>query len=198
MNPPRPSLTRLLPLPPPCCTGVVVCWGFRFAFTKQWYPVLSLKDTNTGRAHALLGKDLVVWRDAQERWTCFDDRCPHRAAPLTEGRVEKDGSLLCAYHAWRFDSDGKCLSIPQSNRESADKAQPAACAKVYPTQVAQGLIWVWGENGPDAGLESALTQPALIPELSDAEGLESGRIAAAPVGHRDVPYGWDTFMENVL
>lgn len=57
---------------------------------------------------------------------------------------------------------------------------------------------MWGENGPDAGLESALTQPALIPELSDAEGLESGRIAAAPVGHRDVPYGWDTFMENVL
>lgn len=42
----------------------------------------------------VLGKDLVVWRDAQEHWTCFDDRCPHRAAPLTEGRVEKDGSLL--------------------------------------------------------------------------------------------------------
>ncbi|CAN0539734.1 unnamed protein product, partial [Scytosiphon promiscuus] len=62
-----------------------------------------------------------------------------------------------------------------------------------PIQVAQDLIWVWGENGPDAGLESALTQPALIPELSD-----SGRIVPAPVGHRDLPYGWDTFMENVL
>lgn len=57
---------------------------------------------------------------------------------------------------------------------------------------------MWGENGPESGLESALAQPALIPELSDAEGLESGRIAAAPVGHRDLPYGWDTFMENVL
>lgn len=57
---------------------------------------------------------------------------------------------------------------------------------------------MWGDNGPDAGLESALNQPALIPELSDAEGLESGRIVAAPVGHRDLPYGWDTFMENVL
>ncbi|CAM9766080.1 unnamed protein product, partial [Hapterophycus canaliculatus] len=60
----------------------------------QWYPVLSVKDTDPGRAHALLGKDLVVWQDKEERWTCFDDRCPHRAAPLTEGRVEEDGSLL--------------------------------------------------------------------------------------------------------
>lgn len=42
----------------------------------------------------LLGKELVLWRDGQGRWTCFDDRCPHRAAPLTEGRVEKDGSLM--------------------------------------------------------------------------------------------------------
>lgn len=43
----------------------------------------------------LLGKDLVAWRNKEGRWTCFDDRCPHRAAPLTEGRVdEKDGNLM--------------------------------------------------------------------------------------------------------
>ncbi|CAN0541269.1 unnamed protein product, partial [Ectocarpus sp. 8 AP-2014] len=42
----------------------------------------------------LLGKNLVVWRNKEGRWSCFDDRCPHRAAPLTEGRIEDDGSLL--------------------------------------------------------------------------------------------------------
>lgn len=43
-------------------------------------------------------------------------------------------SHRCAYHAWRFDADGKCLSIPQSGRGGKDESQPAACAKVYPTQ----------------------------------------------------------------
>ena len=43
----------------------------------------------------------------------------------------------CAYHGWRFDSDGKCLSIPQSERGGKDEAQAAACTKVYPTQVRQ-------------------------------------------------------------
>eukprot|EP00752_Nemacystus_decipiens_P010518 g9366.t1 len=171
-----------------------------FDWNKQWYPMLSLKDTDPSRAHAvqLLGKDLVVWRDKEERWTCFDDRCPHRAAPLTEGRVEDDGSLLCAYHAWRFDADGKCLSIPQSDSGGRDEAQPKACAKVYPTQVAQDMIWVWGENGPDAALESALTPAQLIPELDDKEGLASGKVSPANVGANDLAYGWDTFMENVV
>ncbi|CAN0156420.1 unnamed protein product, partial [Laminaria digitata] len=63
---------------------------------QQWYPVLAVKSTDPGRAHAVqvLGKDLVVWRNNEGTWATFDDRCPHRAAPLTEGRVEKDGSLM--------------------------------------------------------------------------------------------------------
>ena len=45
-------------------------------------------------SNQLLGKDLVVWKNTEGTWATFDDRCPHRAAPLTEGRVEKDGSLM--------------------------------------------------------------------------------------------------------
>ncbi|KAL6745255.1 Rieske [2Fe-2S] iron-sulfur domain-containing protein, partial [Haematococcus lacustris] len=58
------------------------------------------------------GKDLVVWRDGSNTWRAFQDMCPHRLAPLSEGRVEADGSLLCAYHAWRFDGSGACTAIP--------------------------------------------------------------------------------------
>lgn len=61
-------------------------------------------------------------------------------------------------------------------------------------QVAQDMVWVWGENGPDAALESALTPAQLIPELDDKEGLASGRVSPANVGQNDLAYGWDTFM----
>ena len=63
-------------------------------------------------------------------------------------------------------------------------------------QVVQGLIWVWGDNGRDAGLESALTPAVLVPELNDAEALESGRVIALSYYHRDLPYAWETCMEN--
>ena len=65
-------------------------------------------------------------------------------------------------------------------------------------QVAQGLIWVWGENSLNAGLESAVTPAPLIPELDDVEGIESGRVNTGAVYQRDLPYAWETFMENVL
>lgn len=65
-------------------------------------------------------------------------------------------------------------------------------------QVAQDLIWVWAENGPDAGLESTLTPPLLLPALADAKAVEDGRVLPQPVGHRDVAYGWDTLMENIV
>lgn len=60
------------------------------------------------------------------------------------------------------------------------------------------MIWVWGENSPDAGLESALTHPALIPELGDTEGLRSGKVVPGSASQRDLPYGWDTWAENVM
>jgi phenylpropionate dioxygenase-like ring-hydroxylating dioxygenase large terminal subunit len=42
----------------------------------------------------------VLWRDAAAAWRCFEDRCPHRAAPLSQGRLER-GALQCNYHgAW--------------------------------------------------------------------------------------------------
>lgn len=59
-------------------------------------------------------------------------------------------------------------------------------------------MWVWGDNGPDAALESALTPPQLISDLEDKEGLESGRVQPANVGMNNVAHGWDTMMDNLL
>jgi len=101
----------------------------QFEWTKQWYPVGVTNFLDPSRPHAftLLGRELVLWnngptveqpkkfglfkRSKQKqigKWRAFVDSCPHRAAPLSEGRVEDSGELLCAYHAWRFDSSVSC------------------------------------------------------------------------------------------
>lgn len=65
-------------------------------------------------------------------------------------------------------------------------------------QVAQGIVWVWGENGPDAALESLLSKPALVSALEDKEGIKSGRVVPGALVQRDLAYSWDTFMENIM
>lgn len=52
----------------------------------------------------LLGEALVVWKDPKGGWKAFADRCPHRWAPLSEGRVDQEtGRLQCIYHGWEFE-----------------------------------------------------------------------------------------------
>ena len=169
-----------------------------FQWTKQWYPVAvaDFLDPSCPHSIQLLGKDLVLWRDGDKKWRCFDNFCPHRGAPLSEGRIEPDGTLLCAYHAWRFNREGKCLSIPQSldkQTESKNSSNSDSCAIAYPTQERQGLVWVWAESGSQAQLESKLKDPRLVPELEQ----KSDRVVKLFWYVRDLPYGWDFFMENV-
>jgi len=94
-------------------------------------------------------------------WQCYRihiDNLPlltaPRLAPLSEGRVESDGTLSCAYHGWRFASDGRCTTIPQAaddiKAEATACASRRSCARVYPCKEAYGLIWVWGEAGEGA------------------------------------------------
>ncbi len=170
-----------------------------FQWTKQWYPVAVVEHIDPSHPHKiqLLGKDLVLWRDGENTWRCFDDVCPHRLVPLSEGRIESDGTLLCAYHAWRFDGEGNCVKIPQSKDEATEAknvANPKACAISYPVKELQGLLWVWGESGNQAKVESELRKPRLIPELED----KSDRVLKLYWYQRDLPFGWDFYMENVM
>lgn len=190
-----------------------------YAFKKQWYPLVVVDMLDEKKPHpvSLLGERLVVWKDGQGEWRVFEDRCPHRAAPLSEGRVEEDGTLMCAYHAWRFDSEGNCAAIPQAADPETQQrivGNPRACATKRPSFVSQGLVWAWGESGPDALMESMAVEPSVVPEMlgtgpsgpapgeTDAETGDAvpwnGGAYRNSWQCRDLPYGWAAFFENAI
>eukprot|EP01023_Acetabularia_acetabulum_P045562 TRINITY_DN4626_c0_g1_i1.p1 TRINITY_DN4626_c0_g1~~TRINITY_DN4626_c0_g1_i1.p1 ORF type:complete len:530 (-),score=73.31 TRINITY_DN4626_c0_g1_i1:1081-2670(-) len=167
-----------------------------FSWSKQWYPIQVLVHLDGSRPTAvqLLGKDLVLWRDGEGKWACFEDACPHRLVPLSEGRIETDGTLQCAYHAWRFNAKGECVKIPQAEAEMADKlcGNEKGCANVYPTQEKYGLLWVWGESGKNASLECLLKSPVVPP------ALETAQINVKQWMFQDLPYSQEFLLENAL
>ncbi|KAJ1636192.1 hypothetical protein T492DRAFT_587794 [Pavlovales sp. CCMP2436] len=77
-----------------------------FEWTKQWYPIAAVEYLDDEKPHAikLLGMDLVIWNDGAVEGATKTTRC--EMAPLSEGRVEETGELLCAYHGWRYDGTG--------------------------------------------------------------------------------------------
>ena len=81
------------------------------ALLRQWHPVaLADEITDEPTQVVVCGRRLVIARLA-DGVAVLPDMCPHRNAPLSEGRVV-DGHLECPYHGWRFGADGGCRFIP--------------------------------------------------------------------------------------
>jgi len=82
---------------------------------RFFHPVLPIKDLGKApRRVVVAGQRLALWRDGAGRARAVADACPHRAAPLSMGKVQPDGRLACRYHGWSFDGEGggHCPSQP--------------------------------------------------------------------------------------
>jgi len=113
-----------------------------------WYPLVESRRIGARRpiGVARLGTRFVLWRARDGKVVCLPDRCPHRAAILSTGKL-RDGCLECPYHGLRFDQRGKCVLIP-ANGVGAEVPQGFDMAPLR-VQEAHGLIWYWhGDTEP--------------------------------------------------
>jgi phenylpropionate dioxygenase-like ring-hydroxylating dioxygenase large terminal subunit len=121
---------------------------------NQWYVVLNSKQVKKNPIGVTrLGEKMVFWRDDNGKVACAVDRCPHRGAQLSIGKVS-NGNLQCPFHGFEFDSSGKCVLIPAEGRIS----QPPAAMHLeqYPTYEAHDFIWIWWGDEPEDDLEQPL------------------------------------------
>lgn len=104
-----------------------------------WHPVAQPQDVAAVPVAArLLDEEIVLWRDGEGVVHAWADRCPHRGAKLSLGRVE-EGRLECAYHGWQFASSARCVKVPAL----PGFTPPAAhCAQAYEAREAYGMVWV--------------------------------------------------------
>ncbi|WP_333165278.1 Rieske 2Fe-2S domain-containing protein [Microcoleus sp. Pol12B4] len=165
-----------------------------FNFFEHWYPMIPLEDLDPKQPTSvtLLGLRLVIWKSkSSETFQVFLDRCPHRLAPLSEGRIDDEtGNLMCSYHGWQFDEQGICTHIPQAeNPELVSKNKENLCAVALPVRQQQDLLWIW----PDAksSEQAANTPLPLSPQIDATQGFVWSSFV------RDLEYDWETLVENV-
>ena len=165
-----------------------------FNFFQHWYPISPLEDLNPLEPTAvqLLGLHLVVWKPpSSPTYQVFLNQCPHRLAPLSEGRVdEKTGELMCSYHGWQFDAQGFCTRIPQAENPDLVTRNPQNfCVTVFPCQEVKDLLWVWPDS--DSVELAAKTPLPLSPQIDASQGFVWSSFV------RDLEYDWQTLVENV-
>lgn len=165
----------------------------------------------TARSTSLLAGGPASTHDVQVDsgggWRAFYDRCPHRFAALSEGRLDISTGvprLQCVYHGWTFGGSGECTRIPQAPAGEAGSPGlgapgPAACATPLPTTVVGGILfgWLGGSVGapPSAVAATAAEAAAAPPPAAVADGRGAVILSSYT---RELPIAFTSLLENVV
>lgn len=112
-------------------------------------------------ARTLLDEPLVLYRDAGGTPRALADRCPHRFAPLSMGKLCDGGATVqCPYHGLRFDGGGACVYNPHGD----GRIPQAAKVRSYPVVERWSALWIWMGDAQRADAELIPAFPFNDPE----------------------------------
>ena len=132
-------------------------------------------------ARTLLDEPLAFFRDSAGKAVALGDRCPHRFAPLSRGKIIDD-TVQCPYHGLRFGTDGRCIHNPHG------PVPAVARVKSYPLLERYGLIWIWMGDAHKADA-AALADFSVIADTENY-AVVSGTLA--------IPANYELVTDNLL
>ncbi len=104
---------------------------------RQWIEIGSVAQVPPLGARVVTTPkgDIAVFRASDDRLFALQNRCPHKAGPLSEGIVHGH-HVTCPLHNWVIElSTGEAV------------APDLGCAPVVPLKVVDGVIWLELELG---------------------------------------------------
>lgn len=129
---------------------------------NQWYAVMEGDRIRPGQVVSAvrLGKRLAFFRTQDGKAHAVEDKCAHRGARLSQGKVMGD-HIACPFHGLVYSPEGNCTFIPANGLANQEDIKRFHVAP-YPVEEKGGMIFLWYGDGPAQG------HPDLFSEL---EGL---------------------------
>ena len=153
---------------------------------NTWYVAAWANEVAPGRifARALLDEPIAMYRGPNGQPYALQDRCPHRFAPLSMGRLCDGGQFLqCGYHGLRFDGAGQCVHNPHGD----GRIPKGAVVRSYPLVERHSLLWIWMGDPKQAN-------PDLIPNF---DCLDPERWVVGS-GYLNVKGNYELETDNIL
>lgn len=106
-----------------------------------WYVAAEPEELVNGPcSRKILNNQIAIFKTESGKLVAVEDRCPHRYAPLSKGRIEGE-VIRCGYHGACFDSQGRTVSIP-----GQENIPDSNLLRSYPLVEKYGYIWIWMGN----------------------------------------------------
>lgn len=153
---------------------------------NAWYVGLWADELPEGKLvhQTILNEPVVFFRKEDGSPAAIVDRCSHRFAPLSMGKLLPGNRVQCGYHGLEFDSMGKCVHNPHGNCSI-----PAAShLKGYPVVERHKFIWIWMGDG--------VADPSKIPDYSCLDTSPDEHITDA--GYLMIKAHYELIVDNLL
>ena len=115
---------------------------------NAWYVAMWAADLAPGQlvSRTILSEPIVFFRKEDGTVAGITDRCSHRFAPLSLGKLMPGDRIQCIYHGLEFAADGACVKNPHGNCT----VPAAAHLRGYTVVERHTLVWIWmGDKTPD-------------------------------------------------
>ncbi|PKW16345.1 Rieske 2Fe-2S domain-containing protein [Saccharopolyspora spinosa] len=109
---------------------------FCVGFSTEWLP-------GVVQTRPFMGEDLVIYRTRSGKLRASRPYCPHLGAHLGAGGTVDGEHLVCPFHKFSFDVDGKCVRTPFG-------PPPRASLSLVEITEAYGIVWAWHHHNGDA------------------------------------------------
>ncbi|MEO0061607.1 MAG: hypothetical protein RLZZ08_167 [Pseudomonadota bacterium] len=162
-------------------------------FASSWQVVCHVSDIpGAGDWHGLdyIGESVIVVRGVDQVVRAFTNVCRHRGSRIVDGSSGCAKKLVCPYHAWTYDLDGRLTGVPDSaSYPGLDKGQHGLAPVAL--EIWRGFIFVrLKDEGPSVAQMMAPYEAQVEPyRFEDLRAL--GRVTMRP---RDV--NWKNIGDN--
>jgi phenylpropionate dioxygenase-like ring-hydroxylating dioxygenase large terminal subunit len=145
---------------------------------------------------------MVMVRKADGSSAVLYNRCPHRGVQLCGARYGNTGSsLVCSYHAWSFNLDGRIRSIPLSKGYEGTRLTKDSpdCSIKSAARVDRYRGFVFASLSADGPSLREFLGEARVAFDDMCDRSPVGEVEVVPVCHRMMQQSnWKFFMENQL
>ena len=139
---------------------------------------------------------IIVVKDADGELRAFHNVCRHRGTELLEGCGNAGKTIICPYHNWAYNLDGRLRGVP-AQRECFPNMDKKSIA-LYKASVGvfNNLVFVHPEENPSEPFENWVANLESVPWPHD---LASSEMEENP---DDIVYelncNWKVFFENAI
>ncbi|MEJ0041587.1 MAG: aromatic ring-hydroxylating dioxygenase subunit alpha [Rhizomicrobium sp.] len=155
----------------------------RHLFARSWHLICHASDVpRAGDYHTLdiLGERFVALRGADGVVRSFHNVCRHRASRLADGASGNCGHrLVCPYHAWSYDLDGRLKSVPPwQGLDDLDLSRHGLAA--LEQEIWRGFVFVRMAGGPPSVAQMMAPYEDEIAPHGFEDLVPQGRVTLRP------------------